>query len=120
MEPEENFLKDAKHLLDETENNLDAGVLARLRVSRRQAIEAGLRRSSHARPGWLLPVAGFVTAGIVLAVAGLLWFAAPDPKPLQQANVEDIELLTGSDNPEFFADLEFYDWLENIGNSGSG
>ena len=120
METEEKFLKHAKRALDATEKSLDAGTLARLHTSRRQAIEAGLRRPWHARPGWLLPVGGFATAGIVLAVAGLFWFAAPDDKPFQQTSVDDLELLTARDNPEFFADLEFYDWLENIGNGSSG
>ncbi len=120
MDKEDRFLKDAKRVLDEAEKNLDAGARARLHASRRQAIEEGLRRPSHARPGWLLPVGGFATAGIVLAVAGLLWFAAPDYKPIQQANVDDLEILTARENPEFFADLEFYDWLENVGNGSSG
>ena len=120
MEHEEKFLKHAKRVLDEAEKNLDVGALARLRASRRQAIDAGLRRPARARPGWLLPVGGFATAGIVLTVVGLLWFVAPDDKPFQQANVDDLELLTARDNPEFFADLEFYDWLENIGNGSSG
>ena len=64
------------------------------------------------RPGWLPPLGGFATAGVVLAVAGLLWFSAPNPN-LLQANVSDIELLTAHENPEFFADLDFYDWLED-------
>ena len=120
METEEKFLKHAKRVLAETEKSLDAGTLARLRAARRRAIAAGLRRPWRARPGWLLPVGGFATASIVLAVAGLLWFAAPDDKPFQQANVDDLELLTARDNPEFFSDLEFYDWLENIGNGSAG
>lgn len=120
METDEKFLKDAKRVLDETEKNLEAGTLARLRASRRRAIEEGLGWSRHARPRWLLPAGGFAAAGLVFAVAGLLWFAAPDYKSLQQANVDDLELLAAHDNPEFFADLEFYDWLENIGNGNSG
>ena len=120
METDDKFLKGAKRVLDEAEKNLDAGAIARLRASRRQAIEEGLRRSSHARPAWLFPVGGFATAAIVLAVAGLLWFAAPDYQPIQQANVDDLELLTARENPEFFADLEFYDWLEDIGNGSTG
>lgn len=119
MDTDDKFLKDAKRALDEAEKNLDTGALARLRASRRQAIEEGLRSPLRARPGWLLPVGGFATAGIVLAVAGLLWFAAPDYQPIQQANVDDLELLTARENPEFFADLEFYDWLDNVGNGSA-
>ena len=112
MDTEEKFLNAAKRALDDAEKNLDAGTVARLRAARREAIEQGLRHPSHMRPGWLLPLGGFATAGVVLAVAGLLWFSAPNPN-LLQANVSDIELLTAHENPEFFADLDFYDWLED-------
>ena len=112
METEDKFLNAAKRALDDAEKNLDAGTVARLRGARRAAIEQGLRRPSRLRPGWLLPVGGFATAAIVFAVAGLLWFSAPNPN-LLQANVSDIELLTAHENPEFFADLDFYDWLED-------
>jgi hypothetical protein len=112
METEDKFLKAAKRALDNAEKNLDAGTVARLRAARRESIEQGLRRPLRLRPGWLLPLGGFATAGIVLAVAGLLWFSAPNPI-LLQPNVSDIELLTAQENPEFFADLDFYDWLDN-------
>lgn len=112
METEDKFLKAAKRSLDDAEKNLDAGTVARLRAARREAIEQGLRRPSRLRPGWLLPLGGFATATIVFAVAGLLWFSTPNPN-LLQTNVSDIELLTAHENPEFFADLDFYDWLEN-------
>jgi len=117
METEDKFLNAAKRALDEAEKNLDAGTVTRLRTARREAIEQGLRRPSRKHPGWLLPVGGFATAAIVFAVAGLLWFSAPNPN-LLQANVSDIELLTAHENPEFFADLDFYDWLDNDSDAG--
>jgi hypothetical protein len=119
METEDKFLNAAKRALVVAEKNLDAGTVARLRGARREAIEQGLRRPSRMRPGWLLPVGGFVTAGIVFVVAGLLWFSAPNPI-LLQPNVIDIELLTAQENPEFFADLDFLDWLEHNDNGTAG
>jgi len=119
METEDKFLNAAKHALDDAEKNLDAGTVARLRAARREAIEQGLRRPSHMRPGWLLPAGGFATATIVFAVAGLLWFSAPN-LILLQVNVSDIELLTAHENPEFFADLDFLDWLEHNDNGTTG
>jgi hypothetical protein len=117
MDTEEKFLNAAKRALDDAEKNLDAGTVTRLRAARRAAIEQGLQRPLRMRPGWLLPVGGFATAAIVFAVAGLLWFSAPNPN-LMQANVSDIELLTAHENPEFFADLDFYDWLDNDSDAG--
>ena len=55
--------------------------------------------------------ARFATAGIVLAVAGLLWFSAPNGNPMQ-ASLGDIELLAADEHPDFFTELEFYEWLE--------
>lgn len=112
METEANLINVAKRMLDQAEKDLDAGAVARLRMARQQAIEQGLRRSLRSRPAWLLPVRGMVTAAVVLAVAGWLWFSIPDTNPMQ-ASVDDLELLSAQENPEFFADLDFYDWLDD-------
>jgi hypothetical protein len=117
METEEKFLKDAKRALDAAEKNLDAGTVASLRAARRQAIEQGLHKPVRTRPGWLLPVGGFATAGIALAVAGLLWFSAPNGNHMQ-ASLGDMEMLTRHESPDFFAELEFYEWLEHQANAG--
>ena len=117
METEEKFLHNAKRALETAEKNLDAGTVARLRVARRTAIEKGVRPQAKFRPGWLLPVSGFVTAGVALAVAGLLWFSAPNGQ-LLQAGVGDMELLAGKEGPDFFAELEFYEWLDHQANAG--
>jgi hypothetical protein len=116
MASEDKFLQDAKRALDAAEMNLDAGTVARLRAARRQAIEQGLHKPARARPAWLLPVGGFATAGIALAVAGVLWFSAPNGNFIQ-AGVGDIELLTAQENPDFFTELEFYEWLEGSENA---
>ncbi|MDH3563185.1 MAG: hypothetical protein OEN49_07290, partial [Gammaproteobacteria bacterium] len=76
METEEKFLNRAKAVLDEAEKNLDASTVARLRAARRTVIEEGSRSLAKLKPGWLLPVGGMAAAGIVLIVAGLLWFSA--------------------------------------------
>ena len=116
MAGEDKFLQDAKRALDAVENNLDAHTVARLRAARHQAIEEGLHKPARTRPGWLLPVGGFATAGIALAVAGLLWLSAPNGNPMQ-AGMGDIELLTAQENPDFFTELEFYEWLEGDENA---
>ncbi|MDH3405779.1 MAG: hypothetical protein OEM48_02450 [Gammaproteobacteria bacterium] len=117
METEDKFLKRAKVLLDEAEKNLDASTVARLRAARRTVIEEGSRSLAKLKPGWLLPVGGMAAAGIVLIVAGLLWFSAPNGQ-LLQAGVGDIELLAGKETPDFFVELEFYEWLEHQANAG--
>jgi len=117
METDDGFVSATKRVLDEAGKNLDAATLARLRAARRQAIKKGLHRPVRARPVWLLPVGGLVTAGVVLAVAALLWFNAPSPNPVQ-ANLGDLDLLTAHESPDFFADLDFYDWLDRNADAG--
>ncbi|MBI3777490.1 MAG: DUF3619 family protein [Gammaproteobacteria bacterium] len=120
MESEAKFLNAAKRALDEAEKNLDPGTVARLRAARREALEQGQRRASRARPAWLLPLGGFATAAIVLSVAALLWFAPANQPANMQANVADIDLLTAHESPEFFADLDFLDWLDHDDNGTTG
>ena len=106
---DDKFLNSAKRALREAEENLDPATIARLRAARRTAIEDGLRAKSFAWRAWLLPVGGVVTAGLVAITAATLWFSPPPN--LIQANVDDVELLTAHESPEFFADMEFYSWL---------
>ncbi len=114
MEPDDKFLNAAKRALDAAENNLDAGTRARLRAARRQALEAGRR---PARPAWLFPVGVLAAAAAVVTVAAHLWFSMPSNNPLQ-ANVDDLGLLTAPESPDFFADLEFYVWLDKNADAG--
>jgi hypothetical protein len=110
---DDKFVRAARRILHEAEQNLDAATLARLRAARRQALDQGRR----ARPGWLFPIGGLITAAVALAVAVLLWFGAMQPTALQ-ASLGDLDLLTAREGPDFFADLDFYDWLEHNADAG--
>jgi len=116
METEDKFLDAAKRALNTAEKNLSPGTLARLRAARRQALEGSARRSL--RPAWLFPAGALATAAVVATVAALLWFSAPSGNNLLQANVDDLGLLTAPESPDFFADLEFYDWLDKNDDAG--
>jgi hypothetical protein len=104
----------ARRLLDDAAQNLDADTVARLRAARARAwqlAEQTPRTAARPRSRWWLPVGGLAVAGIVLAVAGTLWLAAPGGAPV--AGLEDVELLASKESPEFYAELEFYNWLAN-------
>ena len=116
MNSEEKFFIDVKRLLDEAANSLSAGTVARLRQARRAAME---QRASHrppSRAGWWWSAGGVAMAGVILTVVGLLWISTPDT-PLLSAGVSDLELLGAQENPDFFAELEFYEWLESQENA---
>jgi len=110
--------RNIKRLLDDAANDLDADTLARLRAARARAwqraeVEPGFRRQ---RRGWLA-VGGLAVAGLALAVAGTLWTVTPRGTPL--GGIEDAELLASKESPEFYAEIDFYQWLAQR-NDGSG
>ncbi len=106
----------ARRLLDDAAQNLDADTVARLRAARARAWQLAEQTPPHAdvarpRRRWWLPVGGLAVAGIVLAVAGTLWLAAPGGAPV--TGLEDVELLAAKESPEFYSEIEFYNWLAN-------
>jgi hypothetical protein len=102
-------LAPARRALDAAARQLDTLTLARLRAARLRALDQA-RPAAPWRPGWRLAAGGFAAAGLATLVAvGLLWFSAP--APLTVAGIDDLELLSTQENPEFYADLDFYHWL---------
>lgn len=106
------FVERAKAALDQQVEALDPNRAARLRTARRTAL-AGL---ATRRPRWVWATSGLAVAATV-AFALLLWLTSPTTQgPVPQ--LEDLELLTSSENLEFYEDLEFYDWLAQEGPTG--
>lgn len=108
--PSENeLLQTARQLLRESERAQDELTIARLRAARLRALEA------KPRARWLSMqwVGSVVAAGAVAMLAGVIWLNMPSEAtaPNGTEAVADIELLTTSESPEFYTDLEFYDWL---------
>ncbi len=96
--------------LDESVDALDASTLAKIRQVRTQAMERAAARDVN----WFANRQGLVVGGLatacvmVLAVVLLL----NSPTSIQPVPVDDMELISASDNLELFEDLEFYEWLE--------
>lgn len=106
---ETELLQAAARLLRESEDKIDELTAAKLRAARRRALDAK-PRTWHSW-GWMN---GAIAAGIVATLAAVLWLNNPIDRPLPVANdtpVTDVELLTARDNPDFYADLEFYNWI---------
>jgi hypothetical protein len=99
------FLIAVRRELDHGCDALDGYTLSRLNRMRHTAME---HKQSTMRSIWL-PAGGFVTACMmVLAVS--LNPGQSDPVPVTPA-LEDLEILTSSENLELFEDYEFYQWL---------
>jgi hypothetical protein len=101
---EEALLRQVKSALDAGSETLDAATCTRLRAARAHAL-----RQRHARQPWLLwPAAGAALAAAALLSWGL-WFNAPVSHT--PAALEQLELLSSTENLELYTDLEFYQWL---------
>lgn len=99
-----------KQTLDDSVGALDANTLSKIRQIRAQAIEKADTKKQNHWQGIL--VGGLATTCVmVLAVMMLL----NSPTSIEPVPVDDLELISSSDNLELFEDLEFYEWLEEDG-----
>jgi cytochrome c-type biogenesis protein CcmH/NrfG len=111
------WLGQAKVLLDQSAQGLDAGTMSRLNRARQAAL-AGSRPRAARR--WFLP-AGLASA-CVLLLAVAAWHSYAPPGMLRlpalpltasgNSNSGDIDLVSGDDSLELYQDLEFYAWLD--------
>ncbi|HSW12522.1 MAG TPA: hypothetical protein VLI06_06750 [Solimonas sp.] len=109
---QERFTAALRRALRDSES-LDMVTAARLRAARARALDA----RPAARP-WLWAVP---TAAMAVLVAAL-WLPATPPavtpqSPPSTAKVasEALDVLTDEQAPEFYQDLELYEWLEQEG-----
>jgi hypothetical protein len=106
---EQELLEATRQLLRKNERAIDELTVARLRAARRRALDA----KRGPRLSWPI-FGGIATAGIVAALAGVVWLNAPSDLSLPagtEGTGADLELLTSKDNPEFYTDIDFYDFL---------
>ncbi|MCG6946857.1 MAG: hypothetical protein LJE87_16105 [Deltaproteobacteria bacterium] len=111
------FLDKVRRTLDDSVDNLDARTLSQLTQARHRALgKAGSKPSLHRRRFWF-SLAGLGTAAAVVALAIFLTRAPSGPD--RYSAIEDVEILAASENPEFFANMEFYAWLaEEMNDAG--
>lgn len=110
---EQLLLSAAKSTLENNIDQIDEQVQARLAAARREAIDAcSTKQSVTAKfSNWILPVGGLAMVGAALLVAVTLWTMPIEQKLEPVAVLEDINLLTGSEDIDFYQELEFYEWL---------
>lgn len=109
-EREQAFIEDVKKTLQEKGEKLDPEILVKLTAMRSGVVEsrgyryAGLWRMAR------VPAAAFMVG--VMAFA-LIIFADRPPATIQQSftALEDVEILIDGERPDFFAELDFYNWL---------
>jgi hypothetical protein len=121
----------AKQMLDESTENLDAATLSRLNRARQSALESARPRRLRS---WFVP-AGLAGACAVLLAVAVVWHR-PAPQnvsdpflPSATATLSqpgaafagnDLDLVSSDDSIEFYQDLDFYAWLETQGGDNNG
>lgn len=105
----------ARQVLTAAAEGLDADTRRRLAQARYAALDA-LPRARRLRWGYALGGGMAMFALAVLAVS--LWSTQPATNPFPEQSLADLELLATPDNPEFYVELEFYEWLANPGHAG--
>jgi hypothetical protein len=110
---EQVLLSAAKATLEDSVGQIDAQTLARLAAIRQRAVDAAMSRQSAAAwfSRWVLPMGGAVTAMAAALVVFTLWVQPPEQNAAPVAALEDLNILTGSEEIEFYQELEFYEWL---------
>lgn len=106
--PDDVFIADVTRVLDETVDRMNPWQAGRLQRVRREALGA------YAGPRWNWTRWG---AGIAAASIGLLalLFVLSDINRERQSPpiLEDLDLVTSSENVDLSEDWEFYNWLSD-------
>ncbi|MDR2214160.1 MAG: hypothetical protein LBE21_11130 [Pseudomonadales bacterium] len=104
------FLRQVRKDLDQSCAALDGYTLSRLNRIRHAALE---RKRQGRRSPLLLPFGGLAMASVLVFCVMLFNATPPEPRrlPVAAEQLEDIDLLSASEELEFYEDLEFYQWL---------
>lgn len=105
---EDEMLKAIREQLDAKEQSLDQNILRELRLRRAAALE---QLDPHRQRNWLLPAGVTLALTVTLTVIGLQVMSPASVGP-QSPFMDDVNLLSASDELELYEDLEFYQWLE--------
>lgn len=114
---------------------IDSDVLKRLSEARHNATSIALNSSIALKqaqqklpskgntktiqfPSWLSPVSTATAFASILLVSASLWLQPGIQTELNILPLEDISMLTASDEFELYENLDFYIWLEDENSAG--
>lgn len=106
-ERDKKFMNGARHVLDQSAAQIDEKTVQHLRQIRREAVALPVRANWR----WVYAFTGVATT-VFIAV---LFSTSVQQQQDAVASLDDVELLSASEEFEFFEDLEFYQWLESEG-----
>lgn len=107
---EARFLQRVKQDMDRSCGALDGATQSRLNAMRHAALAQGQRKGL--RMPQLLPFGGLVTACVLVLAVLVQTPLLPGSANLPEtAQVEDLDLLTATEELDFYEEYEFYQWL---------
>ena len=109
----------SRELFDEQVANLDAHTRSRLNRARQAALAAmttGQARNPVWNSRWLLPL-GSAAAVTLVALSAVQLIrtdreAAPGSETVVASTVDDVEILTSSEELDMLQNVDFYAWLD--------
>jgi hypothetical protein len=110
--PDDELARRLREALRQSEAEVDPMTAIRLRAARARAMDA----AKPQRSAWLWAVPA-ATAATAVLVATLWLPGSPTPGPAAPAATESVALealdvLADEQGPEFYQNLELYEWLE--------
>jgi hypothetical protein len=105
-ERENNFVENAKHVLDQDAENLDGTTTSRLRQMRYAALE---KAESNWWQRFRLPAAALVTASLIATFTFVQMRTSDELQTVK--TIEDMEILASSEQLDLYEDYDFYTWL---------
>ena len=104
---EDKLTANIKQSLDKSADELDAQILSRIRQVRARALE-----QTEKEPLNLFGVmSGALATACVMVFAVMIILESPDTTHMTP--VDDLELISSSDNLDLYEELDFYEWLED-------
>ena len=111
-QPEHAFLQRVKTALDAHEAQLDANTLRDLRLARHKALE------SLQKPRRLWQPVALVAVAASVAVVAISLHVLQPKMPITAPGMEDMALISASDEFDLYENLDFYQWLEQEKHNG--
>ena len=103
---EQKFVAQVTEALDASVDRIDAETCQKINVARRRALEQNKRKSFFA-PTWNKTVLAAALSIFVAVLVVKTQFQAP----IEEENIEAMELMAAQDTLDLYEELEFYTWL---------
>ena len=101
------FLDNTRRVLDNSVDAIDEETSSRLRQIRYQALNNKAEKNYG-----LIPYSAFAATAAVLVLTITIWLTqAPDIN--DELVLQDISILTSTEELDFYQQLEFYNWLDD-------